>query len=79
MDDRKDARGLECINYLKDLIEKGNAMDCGNYKGISLLCTTYKILSNIILNRLRPYAVYIKGDYQSGFLVGRSTIIHDRN
>lgn len=53
------------------IYKKGDAMDCGNYKVISLLYTT---LFNIILNHLRPYAVDIIGYYQSGFLVGRSTI-----
>lgn len=50
-------------------------MDHDNYGGISLLCTTYKILSNIFLNYLRPYAVDIT-DYQSSFLAGRLKIDH---
>ena len=29
---------------------------CINYRGISLLPTTYKMLSNILLSRLTPYA-----------------------
>jgi len=36
--------------------KKGGKTDCSNYTGISLLPTTYKILSNILLSRLIPYA-----------------------
>jgi hypothetical protein len=41
--------------------------DCNNYRGISLLPTTYKILSNILLSTLIPYAEEIIGDHQGGF------------
>jgi hypothetical protein len=40
---------------------------CSNYRGISLLSTTYKILSNIHLPRLTPNAEEIIGDRQCGF------------
>ena len=46
-----------------------------NYKGISLLPTTYKILSNI-MSRLVPYAEEIIGDHQYGFRRNRSTTDH---
>ena len=38
--------------------------------------TTYKILSNILLSRLTPYAKEIIGDHQCGFRRNRSTIDH---
>jgi hypothetical protein len=38
-----------------------------NYRGISLLSTSYKILSNIFLSRLGPYVDEIIGDHQCGF------------
>jgi hypothetical protein len=34
---------------------KGDKIGCNNYHGISLLSTSYKILSNILLSRLSPY------------------------
>ena len=47
--------------------KKGDKTDCNNYRVISLLPTTYKILSNILLSRLTPYAEEIIGDHQCGF------------
>jgi hypothetical protein len=35
--------------------KNGDKADCSNYRGISLLSTSFKILSNILLSRLRPY------------------------
>ena len=51
--------------------KKGDKKDCNNYRGISLLPTTYKILSNIVLSRLVPYAKEI-----IGFQRKRLTIDH---
>jgi hypothetical protein len=53
--------------------KKGDKTDCSNYRGISLLSTSYKILSNILLSRLIPYADEIIGDHQCGFRRNRST------
>jgi hypothetical protein len=53
--------------------KKGDKTDCSNYGGISLLSTSYKILSNILLSRLIPYADEIIGDHQCGFRRNRST------
>ena len=47
--------------------KKGDKTDCNNYRGISLLPTTYKILSTNLLSRLIPYAKEIIGDHQCGF------------
>jgi hypothetical protein len=44
--------------------KNGNKTDCSNYWGISLLSTSYKILSNILLSRLSPYVDEIIGDHQ---------------
>jgi hypothetical protein len=53
--------------------KKGDKTDCNNYRGISLLSTSYKILSNILLSRLVLYIDEIIGDHQCGFRRNRST------
>jgi hypothetical protein len=53
--------------------KKGDKTDCSNYRGISLVSTSYKILSNILLSTLIPYAYEIIGDHQCGFRRNRST------
>ena len=45
-------------------IYSGDKTDCSNLSGISLLTTAYKILSNILLTTLTPYAKKITGDRQ---------------
>jgi hypothetical protein len=49
------------------IYKKGDETDCSNYQGISLLSTSYKILSNILLSRLIPYVGEITGDNECGF------------
>jgi hypothetical protein len=53
--------------------KKCDKTDCNNYRGISLLLTAYKILSNILLARLTPYVNEIIGDHQCGFRRNKST------
>jgi hypothetical protein len=53
--------------------KKGDKTDCSNYRGISLLSTSHKIVSNILLSKLFPYADKIIGDHQRGFRRNRST------
>jgi hypothetical protein len=47
--------------------KKSDKTDCSNYRGISLLSTSYKILPNIHLSSLILYADEIIGDHQCGF------------
>jgi hypothetical protein len=53
--------------------KKSDKTDCSNYRGISLLSTSYKILSNILLSRFTQYVDEIIGDHQCGFRRNRST------
>jgi hypothetical protein len=57
--------------------EKGNETDCNNHRGISLLSTTYKILSNILLSRLTPYVEEMIRYHQCGFWHDRSITDHN--
>ena len=56
--------------------KKGEKTDCNNYSGISVLPTTYKILSNILLSKIILHAEEIIGDRQCGFQRNRSTTDH---
>jgi len=48
-------------------------MKCENYRGITLLNVTYKILLGVILQRLKEYSEEILGEYQCGFTPQRTT------
>jgi hypothetical protein len=54
------------------IYKKGDKTDCNNYRGLSLLSTAYKILSNILLAKLTPHVNEIIGDHQCGFRRNRS-------
>jgi len=58
------------------IYKQGDETDCNNYRSLSLLPTTYKILPNIRLSRLIPYAEETTGDHQCGFRRNRSTTDH---
>jgi len=53
---------------------RGDKLQCKNYRGISLLCTGYKILTTVINSRLKKYTENTIGEYQAGFRTGKSTI-----
>lgn len=54
------------------LFKKGDKADCGNYRGISLLSTTGKIIACIILKRLLPLSEQILPE-SCGFRPARGT------
>ena len=54
------------------IYEKGDRDRCKNYRGIALGNAAYKILVNIILEKIKPYIENITGVYQNGFRDGRS-------
>ena len=55
---------------------KGDVHDPNNTRGLSLLNTGLKVLSNLVLNRLQPHAEEVIGEYQAGFRRGRSCTDH---
>jgi hypothetical protein len=52
--------------------KKDDNTDCGNCREISLLSTSYKILSNNLLSRLSTHIDEITADHQCGFQHNRS-------
>jgi hypothetical protein len=58
------------------IYKMGDKTDCSSYRGISFMSTAYKILSNILLSRLTPYAKDIMGDHLCGFRRNRSSTDH---
>jgi hypothetical protein len=54
-------------SIIESIHKTGDKTDCNNYNGISLLSTSYTILSNILLSRLNPYIDEIIGDHQCGY------------
>jgi hypothetical protein len=55
------------------IYKRSDENECSNYCSISLPSTSYKIISNILLFRLTPYADEITGDHQCVFQHNRST------
>ncbi|KAL4084333.1 hypothetical protein QTP88_028157 [Uroleucon formosanum] len=53
--------------------KKNDPQICNNYRGIALLNATYKIFAYCLLDRIKPIAEEIIGDYQGGFGPNRST------
>lgn len=58
------------------LFKKGDPMDCHNYREITLLNVRYKILSSLILNKIKSYTEGIIGNYPTDFRSEKLTIEH---
>lgn len=56
------------------LHKKGDKKDVNNYRGISLLSVSYKILSKALLKRAEKQLDHQIGEYQAGFRKSRSCI-----
>jgi len=61
------------VSIICPIHEKGDIMECSNYRCVSLLNAAYKILSSILLARISPFAENIIGNYQCGFRRNIST------
>jgi Reverse transcriptase (RNA-dependent DNA polymerase) len=55
------------------ILKSGDATDCNNYRGISLLDVVYKIFATWLKRRLDERVETQLGEYQAGFRKGRGT------
>ena len=58
------------------LYKKGDKRECGNYRGISLLCAACKVYEKVLEKRLRRVTEHQLNDSQSGFRPGYSVQDH---
>ena len=68
-----DALAEEEQSLIITLPKKGNLQLCQNYRTISLISHSSKVMLKVILNRLKPQAEEIIAEEQAGFRAGRST------
>ena len=54
------------------LPKKGNLADCNNWRGITLLCITRKLISRLLLKRIQSHVDSKLREEQAGFRSGRS-------
>ena len=65
---------METLKANTVLIPKGTSPDSiMQFRPITLLNTTYKVLSKVLVNRMRSILQRVIGPYQNSFLAGRST------
>ena len=54
------------LSVLCPVLKKGDPSVCSNYRGISLLPISYKVLSSVLCERLKPVLSNLIGPYQCG-------------
>jgi len=54
------------------MYKKAGSYRYENYRGIALGNAAYKILANIVLEKIKPYIEKIISNYQNGFRDGRA-------
>jgi sorting nexin-29 len=64
------------MGIIQPIYKKRDKLECSNYRTITLLKVTYKVLLGILNNRLIVYAEEILGEYQCRFCANHSTIDH---
>ena len=62
------------IGYISPIFKKGDVEMAKNYRGVTLLNTSYKIYAMVLADRLKEEAEKILPESQAGFRKGRSTI-----
>ena len=62
------------LSVLYPALKKGYPMTCANYRGVSLLSISYKVLTGVLCERLKPLFITLIGPYQCGFRPGKSII-----
>jgi hypothetical protein len=55
------------------IYKKGDKTDCSNYRSISVIPTSDKIVYNVLISRLSPRVDEITGNHQWGFELIKST------